>query len=72
MLARLLRRKDVGMERVEDVPPLPLGLQDSAAPQNLQMVGDIGKVLPQFLRELADVLWPAAQNLHDPQSILVT
>ena len=72
MLARfLLGRKDVGMERVEDVLSLPLGLQNSAAPQDLQMVGDVADFFPQFFRELADVLPPAAEGLHNPQPVFV-
>ena len=35
MLVLLGRGKNVGVERIKDEPPLPLGLQNAAAPENL-------------------------------------
>ena len=72
MLALLLvDRKDIRMDGVEDEPALPLGLQDAAPPQDLQMVRDVGDVFLEILRELADAFLPAPQGLHNPQPVLV-
>src|SRR5262245_16680007 len=59
------------MERVEDESPLAFRLQNAAAAENLQVVRDVGDVLAELLGELADVLLPAPQRLHDPQPVLI-
>src|SRR5438045_1710852 len=61
----------VRVQAIDDEAPLLLGLDDVLALQDLQMVRDIGDVYFELGSDLTDVLWPAAEELHNPQTIFV-
>ena len=63
--------KNVGVQAIDDEPPLLFGLDDLLALQNLQVVRDIRDVLLQLRGNIADVLRPAAQHLDDSKAVFV-